>query len=76
MSYSSEMAADPKHLERLIEELSQLPERERARLVAEATRRSKTLPKTGAFRRPLLNGGEAWVGGDIRREELYDDDGR
>lgn len=70
------MAADPKHLERLIEELSQLPERERLRLFQEVARRSKSLPKTDTFKRPILRGGDSWVGGDLGREDLYGDDGR
>ena len=76
MSYSLRMAADPKHLERLIEELSELPERDRVRLLKEAARRANPIPKPEAFKRPILSGGEAWVGGGLRREDLYGDDGR
>jgi hypothetical protein len=76
MGYARGMAADPKHLERLARELADLAPAERARLVAEAARRAKNLPKGIAFRRPTLSGGTGWVGGDVRREDLYDDDGR
>lgn len=70
------MAAEPKHFERLVSELSQLSEDERALLLAEAARRAKTLPKRREFTRPTLSGGDAWIGGELRREDLYGDDGR
>jgi hypothetical protein len=70
------MAADPKNLERLVMELAELDPAERARLVAEAARRAKSLSQRSAFRRPTLTGGNAWIGGDLRREDFYGDDGR
>ena len=70
------MATDPKHLERLMRELADLVPSERARLVAEAARHAKKLPDGAAFRRPTLSGGTGWVGGDLRRGDLYGDDGR
>lgn len=70
------MATDPKHLERLVRELAELAPAERARLVAEAARRARKLPEAATFRRPILRGGTGWVGGDLRREDLYGDDGR
>ena len=76
MRYTQVMAADPKNLGRLVMELAELDPTERARLVAEAARRAKSLSQRTAFRRPTLTGGNAWVGGDLRREDLYDDDGQ
>jgi hypothetical protein len=76
MRYAPAMAADPKDLERLVRELAELDPAERARLVAEAARRAKRLSQRSPFRRPTLTGGSLWVGGDLRREDLYGDDGR
>lgn len=76
MRYPFCMAAEPKHLERLLRELTELAPAERARLVAEAARRARNLSKGATFRRPTLSGGTHWVGGDLRREDLYGDDGR
>lgn len=70
------MAADPKNLERLVGELAELDPAERARLVAEARRRAKSLSPQSVFRRPTLTGGNVWVGGALRRDDLYGDDGR
>lgn len=70
------MTADPKHFERLVRELAELRPVERARLVAEAVKRAKRLPGSAPFRRPTLGGGHEWIGGDLRREEIYGDDGR
>lgn len=70
------MAADRDHLERLARELAALGSVERALLVAEAARRAKRLRALPEFRRPTLPGGDAWVGGELRREDLYGDDGR
>jgi hypothetical protein len=70
------MASDPKDLERLARELAELEPVERARIVAEAARRAKTVREKSRFRRPTLAGGDEWVGGGLSREELYSDDGR
>jgi len=70
------VARDADRFERLVRELAEFPPDERARLVAEAGRRAKTLPRASRFRPPKLSGGNAWIGGDLRREELYGDDGR
>ena len=70
------MTADPKHLERLVRELSQLPAVDRARVIAEASRRAKPLPRSFAFHRPTLKGGLSWIGGTLSREELYGEHGR
>lgn len=70
------MAADAEHFERLVRELAELAPDERARLVTEASRRAKALPRKPAFHRPTLRGGTGWIGGELGREELYGDDGR
>jgi hypothetical protein len=76
MGYARHMAANPDDLERLVRELADLPPVERARIVAEAVRRAKKLPSSSRFHRPILTGGAGWVGGDLTRDQLYDDDGR
>jgi hypothetical protein len=69
-------ASDPNDFDRLAGELAKLPASDRARIVAEATRRAKKLQADSHFRRPSLRGGNEWVGGGLSREELYGDDGR
>lgn len=76
MQYAHRMVADPKDLERLMREFAELAPAERARLVAESARHAKRLQEGAAFRRPILRGGIGWVGGDLRREDLYGNDGR
>ena len=71
-----DMATDPERLERLVQELAELTPAERARLVTEAARRARNLLKGTALHRPTLSGGTRWMGGDLRRETLYGDDGR
>lgn len=69
------MARDPRDLRRLAQELAALSPEERARVIADATRaRLRPLPK--GFTPHVLRGGTHWVGGDLRREDLYGDDGR
>ena len=69
------MARDPRDLRRLAEELAALSPEERSRVIADATRaRLRPLPK--GFTPPVLSGGTRWTGGDLRREDLYGDDGR
>ena len=70
------MAADPNQFERLVQELADLAPEERARLIAAAVRRAKSMQLRPRFRAPTLTGGTAWIGGDVRREEIYDEDGR
>jgi hypothetical protein len=70
------MAADPDHFERLVQELADLAPDERARLIAAAVRRAKSTRLRPRFRAPTLTGGSAWIGGDVRREDIYGDDGR
>jgi hypothetical protein len=69
------VARDPRDLRRLAQELAALSPEDRARVIAEATRaRLRPLPK--GFTPPVLSGGRRWIGGDLRREDLYGDDGR
>jgi hypothetical protein len=70
------MDHDAQHIERLIRELSALTPSERARVVEEAARTRQPSPSVRKFSRPVLSGGTAWIGGDLSREEMYDDDGR
>ena len=70
------MAHSAQHLERLARELAELAPDERARVVADAARRDHPQPQKTKFAVPKLAGGTAWIGGDLRREELYGDDGR
>lgn len=69
------MARDPRDLRRLAQELAALSPEERARVIADATlARLRPLPK--GFTPPALSGGTRWIGGDLRREDFYGDDGR
>lgn len=70
------MAHSVQHLERLARELAELAPDERARVVAEAARGDRPQPRKTKFLVPKLTGGTSWIGGDLRREELYGDDGR
>jgi hypothetical protein len=68
--------ARTKDLQRLVQELSQLDASERSSVMADVARRAHPDPRSTAFSIPLVKGGTEWIGGDLRREELYDDDGR
>jgi len=70
------MARDARDLHRLAQELAALTPEERARVLAEAAQGEATRPPPSNFSPPVLSGGGVWVGGDLRRESLYDDDGR
>lgn len=63
-------------LRRLAEDLAALTPEERARVLAEAARRERLRPPPKDFTPPVLMGGTRWIGGDLRRESLYGDDGR
>lgn len=65
-----------KDLQRLAQELAQLEPSERARVIADAARHRRLEPGAVMASIPVLKGGTKWVGGDLRREELYGDDGR
>jgi hypothetical protein len=68
--------ARTKDLQRLVQELSQLEASERSRVMADVARRAHPDPRSIVLSIPLVKGGTEWIGGDLRREELYDDDGR
>jgi hypothetical protein len=70
------VARDPRDLRRLAQELAALSPEERARVIADATRAEKLRPLPKGFAPPVLSGGTRWVGGDLRRDDLYGDDGR
>ena len=71
------MARDPRDLKRLAEELASLSPEDRARVMAEIRHRHAARPLPNGFRPPLLKAsGGRWIGGDLRRESLYGDDGR
>ena len=71
------MARDPRDLKRLAEELASLSPEDRARVMAEIRHRHAARPLPKSFRPPLLKAsGGRWIGGDLRRESLYGDDGR
>ena len=70
------MGRDPKQNERLARELAALTPEERAEVMARAAKRKPLRPLPREFKLPLLGGGTRWIGGSLRREELYDDEGR
>jgi len=69
------MARDHRDLRRLAEELAALSPEEREKVIADATRGTRLPPPPIDFKPPLIKGG-TWVGGDLRRESIYGDDGR
>ena len=70
------MARDRKDIDRLAKKLTSLKPEERARLIAKVRRTMTFKPPPRVFSPPVLNGGTKWVGGSLRREEMYGDDGR
>jgi hypothetical protein len=71
------MARDPNELHRLARELAALTPEERALVMEEAASNEvefKPLPL--GFKPPIVSLGGPWTGGTLRREEIYDDDGR
>jgi hypothetical protein len=67
---------DPRDLKRLAQGLADLSPEERARVISEATRAERMRPLPKGFRPPRLDGGTRWIGGDLRRKDPYDDNGR
>ena len=67
------MATD--YFERLVRELAELAPKDRAWVVTEAAHRGRRSPPV-KFSIPVLKGGTEWVGGELRREDLYGGDGR
>ncbi|MEZ4300213.1 MAG: hypothetical protein R3B70_35025 [Polyangiaceae bacterium] len=70
------MAHDAHHLERLVRELAELAPEEREHVVSEVERLQAVESTKARFVVPKLKGGTAWIGGDLRREDLYGDEGR
>ena len=70
------MARSPQNLERLAKELAALTPEERAKVLQQAEDDEKFKPWPKDFKIPLLKLGGPWTGGNLRREDLYDDDGR
>ena len=70
------MARSAPDLRRLAKELAALTPDERARVLAEAVRAERLRPPPKDFAPPVLKGGVRWIGGDLRREDIYGDDGR
>lgn len=70
------MARSKKDLERLASELADLTPEERADVLADAARRMQWKPVPKDWEPPTISGGGEWTGGSLRREEIYDDDGR
>lgn len=76
MRYSSRMASrSSEQLEHLAQELAKLTREDRAKVLADAARLCAP-PRPGKFSTPKLTGGTGWVGAELRREQLYGDDGR
>jgi hypothetical protein len=70
------MAHERRDLHRLARELASLTPEERTRVIAEATRLERLRQPPRGFAPPVLTGGTRWVGGDLRRDSVYGDDGR
>lgn len=70
------MVDDLGYLERLVRELAELTPEDRAHVVSEAAQRVRRQRPHTSFSIPILKGGTAWVGGELRREEMYGGDGR
>lgn len=70
------MAQRDDRIDQLVRELAKLDPADQARVVAGATRLRKATTRANRLVLPVLGGGSKWVGGDLRREALYGDDGR
>ena len=71
------MARELRDLKWLADELAALTPEERALVLAEVNQGHAARPLPKDFRPPVLKGsGGRWIGGDLRRESLYGDDGR
>jgi hypothetical protein len=65
-----------KRLQGLVEALAQLDPSERAQVVEEAARRSHAHAPPVPLAIHVIRGGTEWIGGDLRREDIYGDEGR
>jgi hypothetical protein len=71
------MARDPRDLQRPADELASLAPDERTRVLSEVRKRSRLHPLPKDFKPPVLRAsGGRWIGGDLRHEDIYGDDGR
>jgi hypothetical protein len=70
------MSRTPEDLARLARELATLSPEERAKVVADAEAQEAFQPWPKDFKPVVLKLGGPWTGGSLRREDLYDDDGR
>jgi hypothetical protein len=71
------MARDQRDLKRLADELASLTAEERASVLADVARRRLVRPLPRDFRPPVFKDtGGRWIGGTLRREDIYGDDGR
>lgn len=70
------MAQNGEQLERLARELAALDSTDRAQVLADANRLKKAAGSRQKLEVPKLSGGTEWVGGDLRRDDLYGSDGR
>lgn len=71
------MARDARNLKRLADELTALTPAERASVLADVRSRRRPRPLPKDLRPPVLrDSGGRWIGGDLRRDSTYDDDGR
>jgi hypothetical protein len=70
------MAQSNEHLDALVRELAELNPAEQAQVVARAAQLRKTKAKVSRLVVPVLRGGAQWLGGDLSREAIYNDDGR
>lgn len=65
-----------KDIQGLVRALARLEPSERAHIMAEAARHALLRPKPAAPALRVLRGGTEWLGGDLRREDIYADGGR
>jgi hypothetical protein len=71
------MARDQRDLKRIADELAALSPEERASVLADVARRRLLRPLPRDFRPPVFkNSSGRWIGGSLRREDMYGDDGR
>lgn len=71
------MARDQRDLKRIADELAALSPEERASVLADVARRRLFRPLPKDFRPPVFrHSGGRWIGGSLRREDMYGDDER
>ena len=65
------MARSPEDIRRLAQELSAFTPVESARILAEVRSRNGFQPPPRDFSPTILTDGTRWIGGDLRRLDLY-----